>query len=394
MTTTLGTDCGCGCGSATCAAGPASAGERTRFYPRQLVSAADLTQDQLYFREKARRHNRLLHGWGIVCGAEVRVSKKPGCVDVNVGYLLGPYGDEILIDEVVTVDLSARNADGDATNGCVPPDPWCAEVKVAPTANQPVYLAIAYAEFPCSPVQVATSGCGCGCEETACEYSRLRDSYRIRILDTLPETYPAVMTPPSPAVAFSCRADFATTNAFLAADLQVDQPGPAGNAAAQGSTACDCPTCTPCPSSPWVILADITVNGDAIAIDCDAHRRYVASFRDYFYMCRHLRAQQPVRLSDLFTKAARDRLGAQLADLPAAVVAQPAKNLSVTVVANSALAKKIEPLTVADIALTPRDAFVANMATGATASQRATTAAKASEIWEKAIAAKRLADGL
>ena len=86
-------------------------------------------------------------------------------------------------------------------------------------------------------------------------------------------------------------------------------------------------------------------------------------------------------------------MGEHLADLPAAVVAQPAKNLSVTVGANSALAKKIEPLTVADIALTPRDAFVANMATGASATQRASIAAKAGELWEKAIAAKRLADG-
>src|SRR5689334_20012074 len=114
MTATLGTGCGCGCSSAADTAAPTSAGERTRFYPRQLVSAPDFTQDQMYFREKAKRHNRLLHGWGIVCGAEVKVSDKAGCVDVNAGYILGPYGDEILIDEVVTVDLSARNADGDA----------------------------------------------------------------------------------------------------------------------------------------------------------------------------------------------------------------------------------------------------------------------------------------
>lgn len=392
MTATLGTDCGCGCGgSSDCGSTATAAGERTRYYPRQLVGAADLTQDQLYFREKARRHNRLLHGWGIVCGAEVKVSAKAGCVDVNTGYILGPYGDEILLDEVVTVDLSSRNADGDATNGCIPPDPWCAEVKVAPAGDQPVYLAIAHAEFPCSPVQVATSGCGCGCDETACEYSRWRDSYRIRILDTLPATYTTPMTAPSPAIAFSCRSDFVTTNALLARQLQMAAPAPAP--APADASACNCPQCTPCPSSPWVILADITVNGDKITIDCNAHRRYVASFRDYFYMCRSAVANRP-KLTDVLDKAGVKALGEKLENIPAAVVALPAKNLAVTVAANSALGKKIEGLTVADVAATSRDAFVADAASGVAADQRVDVAEKAGQIWEKAVAAKSLADGL
>ena len=53
-----------------CEAAPTTGGlERTRFFARQLVTPDDLTQDQIYFREKHRRHNRMLHGWGIVCGA-------------------------------------------------------------------------------------------------------------------------------------------------------------------------------------------------------------------------------------------------------------------------------------------------------------------------------------
>jgi hypothetical protein len=352
------------------------------------VSAPDFTQDQMYFREKAKRHNRLLHGWGIVCGAEVKVSEKAGCVDVNAGYILGPYGDEILIDDVVTVDLSSANADGDAANGCDPPDPWCAELRVTPPADRPVYLAIAYAEFPCRPMQTATSACSCGCEETSCEYTRWRDSYRIRVLDSLPETYPAKMYPPSPAVAFTCRSDFATTNALLARELMIAEPAPAQ----ADESKCECPQCTPCPSSPWVILADITVNGENITIDCDAHRRYVASFRDFYYMCAR-QADRGTKLADVFNRTALDRLRAHVADIPAAVVSQPAKNLSVSVAANSPLAKRIESLTVADVAMTSRDAFVANMTTGASATTRAGMAEKAGEIWEKAVAAKRLAEG-
>jgi hypothetical protein len=398
MTATLGTDCGCGCGglAANCTSQTA-AGERTRYYPRQLVAAADLTQDQLYFREKSRRHNRLLHGWGIVCGAEVRVSQQAGCVDVNAGYILGPYGDEIVIDDVVTVDLSARNADGDAANGCIPPDPWCAEVKVAPPANQPVYLAVAYAEYPCVPVQTVTSGCGCGCDETACEYSRWRDSYRIRVLDTLPDTYPTPMNPPWVGIAFSCSSDWATTNANLARELMINQPALATNQPAPTSDTsafCVCPKCSPCPTSPWVILADITVNGDQITIDCNSHRRYVASFRDYFYMCRTMTPLSRPQLANLFTSSALDQLRAHPDNIAGAVITQPANSLSVDVPANSPLANRLASMTVADVALMPRDTFVVNMVTGASAAQRAALADRAGQIWEKAVAAKQLADGL
>lgn len=271
MTATIGTDCGCGGGSsASAVSAPTSAGERTRYFPRQLVAAADLTQDQLYLRDKSRRHNRMLHGWGIVCGVEVRISRAKGSVDVNAGYVLGPFGDEIVVDDGVTVDLTRQNLDGDATNGCVPPDPWCADVKVARPAGKPFYLAIAYAEFACRPVQTTTSGCGCGCEQGACEYSRWRDSYRIRVLDELPEPYRAVAGPPGPLSALSC-----------APSPSPQVPGDHGAAPAP----CACPRCSPCPSSPWVVLADLTVNGDEITVDCDAHRRYVASFRDFYYMC-------------------------------------------------------------------------------------------------------------
>src|SRR5260370_39362995 len=81
--------------------------ELPRYYPRQLITPADLTLEQDYFRDRMRRHNRLLHGWGVVCGATVcpvqivnadgTVSYAPWQVQVQPGYILGPYGDEIIM---------------------------------------------------------------------------------------------------------------------------------------------------------------------------------------------------------------------------------------------------------------------------------------------------------
>ena len=108
--------------------------ERPRYFPRQLMTPAEMILEQDYFREKLRRHNRMLHGWGVVCGAIVcRVACPPGTngkggymvaaqawpcpeesgpggwhpwnVSVSSGYILGPYGDEILINSQVIVDV-------------------------------------------------------------------------------------------------------------------------------------------------------------------------------------------------------------------------------------------------------------------------------------------------
>ena len=45
--------------------------ERVRYFPRQLLPADDLSAEPDYLRERARRHNRYLHGWGVVCGCSV-----------------------------------------------------------------------------------------------------------------------------------------------------------------------------------------------------------------------------------------------------------------------------------------------------------------------------------
>ena len=235
-----------------CAPSQSTGLERTRFYAGQLVAPTDLTQDQVYFREKLRRHNRLLHGWGIVCGARVRWTRGETEVVVEPGYILGPYGDEIVINERTRVDLCRTSTD----SGCGEEelDPWCTD-----TAREEEgglrYLAIRYAECRTRPVR-SVGGCGCGCNESQCEHSRIRDSFEIRVLPELPSTYTSPLRPPAPASAWSC-----------------SRGGPRA--------------CPSCPAEPWVILADLQLGGRCTieSVDCYKHRRYVASFASFFYTC-------------------------------------------------------------------------------------------------------------
>src|SRR5712672_3134885 len=141
------------CCSATASPCDTAIAELPRYYPRQLITPDDLTLEQNYFRDRMRRHNRLLHGWGVVCGALVCPVPNPNStggdnqylpwqVKVQRGYVLGPYGDEIILDCERTVDLRTNGTIGITGEPCLDaPDPWCSQVFVNPT-NSIVYIAV------------------------------------------------------------------------------------------------------------------------------------------------------------------------------------------------------------------------------------------------------------
>jgi len=111
----------CTCGTAVL---ERSTLERPRFFPRQLITPDDLTLGQDYLRNKIRRINRYLHGWGVVCGARVVQPAKAQAwkVVIQTGYILGPFGDEIVLDREICFDLRTRcmeAASGEIMRVCV-----------------------------------------------------------------------------------------------------------------------------------------------------------------------------------------------------------------------------------------------------------------------------------
>jgi hypothetical protein len=234
--------------------------ERPRYFPRQLITPTDLTLEATYFRDKLRRHNRLLHGWGVVCGAlvcPVRTSDgtgfEPWTVRVEPGYALGPCGDEILVDCARTVDLrgpGVSGACGDPAGDA--PDPWCSQVFVKREPG-PLYVAMKYKELMARPVRVQPAGCGC--DDVQCEYSRWRDGYEIGILTACPPSH-------------------ARDRASGAARLEDLIRGPI-------------PACAPCPPDPWVVLArvDLDAGGVVTRIDNCSCRRMVMSFGRFWWHC-------------------------------------------------------------------------------------------------------------
>lgn len=206
--------------------------ERVRYFPRQLLTADDMRAEQDYFREKARRHNRYLHGWGVVCGCSVEVvtGAKLPTVRVCPGYVVGPQGDEIQIDQCIEVDLHT----GPHDQPCAVRWP-CPPVGDVPSTHErlsTVYIAVRHAECHARPVRVHPAGCGC--DETGCEYSRVRDSYEIKVLWQLPASH------------VKAKAD----DEAWCDTLKQTPPE-----LLQRQRTFPVPPCPECPSDPWVVLA-------------------------------------------------------------------------------------------------------------------------------------------
>jgi hypothetical protein len=204
--------------------------ERVRYFPRQLITADDMLAEQQHFRQKLRRHNRFLHGWGVVCGLNVTAApgvadpgkppKWPWRVKVSPGYALSPHGDEIYVAEPVCLDLATcLNSQPDPCEAGEP------RTLVRPETGK-LYVAVRYVECETRPQRVHPLGCDC--EDVLCEYSRIRDDFEI---GCLPEN------PPEEGLPLICEL--------------------------LGHESVSSPECPECPDSSWVVLAVVTLPKEA-----------------------------------------------------------------------------------------------------------------------------------
>jgi len=156
--------------------------DRTRFFSGQLLTEADLNNEQSYWLAKSRLHNRFLHGSGVVCGMQVVCGDCDGWVTVKPGYAIDPCGNDIIVccDQPFNVIK--------AIQACCTPSKQtgnCAPLRSTPPANcqgttQTWCITIEYQEQPSrlvTPLKQATPksgacscggskgscGCGCGC---------------------------------------------------------------------------------------------------------------------------------------------------------------------------------------------------------------------------------------
>jgi len=80
--------------------------KRLNYFNHQLLREEDFKDEQTYHLEMRRRHNQLLHGWGIVQGLEVH-RKGEREITITPGMAIDKDGREIVVSSPVTRDLSS-----------------------------------------------------------------------------------------------------------------------------------------------------------------------------------------------------------------------------------------------------------------------------------------------
>lgn len=83
--------------------------ERNRYFTGKYMAARDFRDEQVYFLSHHWLHNRLLHGWGIVCGLRVIHHPNPDCEDrwvvVRAGIAIDCCGRELILPEDTCFEL-------------------------------------------------------------------------------------------------------------------------------------------------------------------------------------------------------------------------------------------------------------------------------------------------
>jgi hypothetical protein len=129
---------------------------RPNFYAGQILDAEILQAEQDYHREKQRRHNLALHGFGIVEGLEVRVETTADApvdrVHVDPGYAISRCGEGITLGQRVVLAL--------------------------PQTPQEIYVSLRHDDIPCGPVSSAAG------EPT---FSRVEEACVLALVDTVAE---------------------------------------------------------------------------------------------------------------------------------------------------------------------------------------------------------------
>lgn len=118
--------------------------KRNRFFSGKLLTAEDLELEQEYFREKLKRHNRYLHGFGVVFGLEV--SKSGRDVAISPGLAIDCQGNEIVIPKPLEQALPS------------------------PDLDSTLFLSISYIEKQTDPVPAVVPSC------SEMENSRIEES--------------------------------------------------------------------------------------------------------------------------------------------------------------------------------------------------------------------------
>lgn len=141
--------------------------ERNHYYFGKLMKAEDFKIEQSYFNEKRWLINRMIHGWGVVCGLDVEPTGNPNEVRIMPGLAIDCCGREILVCEPETISLIPK------------PTECSSEMDMQHTHDHKRYaICLKYKARKTEPFPIY----GACDQEEKCQYNRIKDSFEIKII--------------------------------------------------------------------------------------------------------------------------------------------------------------------------------------------------------------------
>jgi hypothetical protein len=162
---------------------------RPQWSAGSYLTAEACATEQNYRLQRLRRHNRELHGWGVLCGLLVVPGldgSRPWLVKICPGYAIGPYGDEIELRKPAAVNVQDFL--------------WFRPVRFVSILRLPdvVYVVVRYQDW--LDALEAVPGGACECAEPVYRDSRTGDGYKASVIWTPPaaSATPGICQPESP----------------------------------------------------------------------------------------------------------------------------------------------------------------------------------------------------
>jgi hypothetical protein len=153
---------------------------RNRYHHGQLLTDQSFLLEQHYFKEKIWLGNRLITGYGVVCGLDVRLGDDRVSVYVTPGFAIDKRGREIVVPvDTAPLPLPRRKEEEGAgqgeKGGSGEKDDERYEHRPDPE-DEFVHVLICFKECLSDPQPLAVSECGC---EESCAPTVVRERYTV-----------------------------------------------------------------------------------------------------------------------------------------------------------------------------------------------------------------------
>jgi hypothetical protein len=151
--------------------------KRVNYPIGMLLTPAEFFQEQFYFLERDWLHNRLLHGYGTICGLNISVEDNDK-ISVSEGFALDMQGRMIRVDKEQCAYLNEwLKKYSEKFSQASPPAP----------VPDSLYIVLCYQECPSDKVLIRTSPCQP--KEQSEDYSRVQESFELKLVTEPPDHF-------------------------------------------------------------------------------------------------------------------------------------------------------------------------------------------------------------